>query len=401
MLTYGDGVCDVDLGPARLSPRAGSRRHRDRRSAARAFGGWCSTATSCAEFTEKPQMAGRGGSTAGSSSASPELRLPRRRRLEPRGRRPRAPRVEEGSSRLYRHERFWQCMDTLRDKRLLEELWERGEAPWLRARNGFWRDRPTLVTGATGLVGGWLVRRPDRRGADVVCLVRDWVPQARARPHGPDRAGQRRARRRARPGAARARPRRVRDRHRHPPRGADDRADREPQPGLDVRDEHRRHLVAARGLPRSPKVKQIVVASSDKAYGDARRPALRRGRRRSRPPPLRRQQVVRRPDRAELRHDLRPAGRDHALRQLLRRRRPELEPHRARDDPLGPARRAAGHPLRTASTSATTSTSRTAPPPTCSWPSGSPRTASSRARRSTSRTRCRVTVLELVDRSWS
>ena len=42
----------------------------------------------------------------------------------------------------------------------------------------FWIDRPTLVTGATGLVGGWLVRRLIDAGADVVCLVRDWVPQA-------------------------------------------------------------------------------------------------------------------------------------------------------------------------------------------------------------------------------
>ena len=30
----------------------------------------------------------------------------------------------------YRHEGFWQCMDTLRDKRLLERLWQTGEAPW-------------------------------------------------------------------------------------------------------------------------------------------------------------------------------------------------------------------------------------------------------------------------------
>jgi len=42
----------------------------------------------------------------------------------------------------------------------------------------FWRDRPTLVTGATGLVGGFLVRRLLGLGADVVCLVRDWVPQS-------------------------------------------------------------------------------------------------------------------------------------------------------------------------------------------------------------------------------
>jgi CDP-glucose 4,6-dehydratase len=43
---------------------------------------------------------------------------------------------------------------------------------------GFWLDRPTLVTGATGLVGGWLVRRLIEAGADVVCLIRDWVPQS-------------------------------------------------------------------------------------------------------------------------------------------------------------------------------------------------------------------------------
>lgn len=42
----------------------------------------------------------------------------------------------------------------------------------------FWRDRPTLVTGATGLLGGWLVRQLLAAEADVVCLVRDWVPQS-------------------------------------------------------------------------------------------------------------------------------------------------------------------------------------------------------------------------------
>jgi len=42
----------------------------------------------------------------------------------------------------------------------------------------FWRDRPTLVTGATGLLGGWLVRLLLDAGADLVCLVRDWVPQS-------------------------------------------------------------------------------------------------------------------------------------------------------------------------------------------------------------------------------
>jgi len=42
----------------------------------------------------------------------------------------------------------------------------------------FWRDRPVLVTGATGLVGSWLTRRLKDAGADIVCLLRDWVPQS-------------------------------------------------------------------------------------------------------------------------------------------------------------------------------------------------------------------------------
>jgi CDP-glucose 4,6-dehydratase len=42
----------------------------------------------------------------------------------------------------------------------------------------FWQDRPTFVTGATGLLGGWLVRSLVESGADVICLVRDWVPQS-------------------------------------------------------------------------------------------------------------------------------------------------------------------------------------------------------------------------------
>ncbi len=48
----------------------------------------------------------------------------------------------------------------------------------MKVDEGFWIDRPVFVTGATGLVGGWLVRRLLDAGADIVCLVRDWVPQS-------------------------------------------------------------------------------------------------------------------------------------------------------------------------------------------------------------------------------
>jgi CDP-glucose 4,6-dehydratase len=42
----------------------------------------------------------------------------------------------------------------------------------------FWRDRPVLVTGATGLLGSWLTRRLIEARAEVVCLVRDWTPRS-------------------------------------------------------------------------------------------------------------------------------------------------------------------------------------------------------------------------------
>jgi len=47
-----------------------------------------------------------------------------------------------------------------------------------KKKTSHWHDRPVLVTGATGLLGGWLVRRLVEQGADVVALVRDWVPKS-------------------------------------------------------------------------------------------------------------------------------------------------------------------------------------------------------------------------------
>jgi CDP-glucose 4,6-dehydratase len=44
--------------------------------------------------------------------------------------------------------------------------------------SAFWRDRSVFVTGATGLVGSWLVKSLIGAGADVVCLIRDRVPQS-------------------------------------------------------------------------------------------------------------------------------------------------------------------------------------------------------------------------------
>lgn len=44
--------------------------------------------------------------------------------------------------------------------------------------SSFWKDRSVLVTGGTGLLGSWLVSRLLEAEASVVCLIRDWVPQS-------------------------------------------------------------------------------------------------------------------------------------------------------------------------------------------------------------------------------
>jgi glucose-1-phosphate cytidylyltransferase len=38
--------------------------------------------------------------------------------------------AKEGQLSAYRHTGFWQPMDTLRDKTVLEDLWNGGKAPW-------------------------------------------------------------------------------------------------------------------------------------------------------------------------------------------------------------------------------------------------------------------------------
>ncbi len=48
----------------------------------------------------------------------------------------------------------------------------------VEVKNSFWRDRSVFVTGATGLLGGWLTRHLLEQGALVTALVRDSVPQS-------------------------------------------------------------------------------------------------------------------------------------------------------------------------------------------------------------------------------
>lgn len=57
---------------------------------------------------------------------------------------------------------------------------ERGRGGEREKGENIWTDRPILITGATGLLGGWLLKRLIGLKADAVCLMRDWMPGSEA-----------------------------------------------------------------------------------------------------------------------------------------------------------------------------------------------------------------------------
>jgi len=132
----------------------------------------------------------------------------------------------------------------------------------------FWQDRPVFVTGATGLVGGWLVKRLLELGADVVCLVRDWVPQS-------ELIGARLIER-VKTVRGDVRDQELLERilgeyeivsvFHLAAQTTVGVANRNPVSTLDVNIRGTWALLEA--CRRSPKVQQIIMASSDKAYGD-------------------------------------------------------------------------------------------------------------------------------------
>ena len=130
MVTYGDGVSDVDL-------TALAAFHKSHgllatvtavRPPAR-FGGLIIEGDLVAKFTEKP-VAGEGWINGGFLVFQPgvfEYLDDDRSSLEANALERLA---ADGQLAVYRHDRFWQCMDTMRDKHYLENLWQQGSAPW-------------------------------------------------------------------------------------------------------------------------------------------------------------------------------------------------------------------------------------------------------------------------------
>jgi CDP-glucose 4,6-dehydratase len=132
----------------------------------------------------------------------------------------------------------------------------------------FWQDRPVFVTGATGLVGSWLIKRLIKAGADVVCLVRDWVPQSELVRSGDlEKVKVVRGDVRDRDLLERTLGEFEIDTVIHlAAQTIVTIANRNPISTFETNIAGTWNLMEA--CRRSPKVKQIVIASSDKAYGD-------------------------------------------------------------------------------------------------------------------------------------
>jgi glucose-1-phosphate cytidylyltransferase len=130
LLTYGDGVSDIDINSLVEYHRSSGKlvtvtavRPPSR------FGGLRFEADGSVHFTEKPQI-GEGWINGGFMVVEPEvlkyidgdltsLEADVLERIS-----------EEGRLGAYRHEGFWQSMDTLRDVCYLRGLWASGKAPW-------------------------------------------------------------------------------------------------------------------------------------------------------------------------------------------------------------------------------------------------------------------------------
>jgi len=130
MVTYGDGLCNVNLQKLVAFHRSQGKIATVTavRPPAR-FGGIIFDGDMVGKFTEKPQI-GEGWINGGFLVFEPKifdylegdhssLEAHALERL-----------AEDRQLVAYKHDGFWQCMDTLRDKRLLEGLWKEGRASW-------------------------------------------------------------------------------------------------------------------------------------------------------------------------------------------------------------------------------------------------------------------------------
>ena len=130
MATYGDGVCNVDIAAL----LAFHKRHGKLatvtavRPPAR-YGGLIFDGDRVDRFTEKPQV-GEGWINGGYFVLEPEVLDLVAGDPTPFEAGPLEQLAADGQLMAYKHDDFWQCMDTVRDLKFLEGLWSGGKAPW-------------------------------------------------------------------------------------------------------------------------------------------------------------------------------------------------------------------------------------------------------------------------------
>jgi len=136
LLTYGDGLADIDLGRLLAFHRSHGRIGTVTGVRARSqFGEMVLEGDTVRSFIEKPQVSAmiNGGFFIFerrfleylSAEADCILEQQPLRRL-----------AGDGELKVFEHGGFWQCMDTFKDYRALNEMFERGGAPWTRIASG-------------------------------------------------------------------------------------------------------------------------------------------------------------------------------------------------------------------------------------------------------------------------
>ena len=136
-LTYGDGVADIDVDALLAHHRQGGRKltvsavHPEAR-----FGEMVLDGNNVLGFEEKPAQA-QGYINGGFMVVDRDF-VTKYLAGQPDDffeRRPMQCAVKDSEMQVYRHNGFWQCMDNPREYTLLNNLWEKGNAPWTT----FWK----------------------------------------------------------------------------------------------------------------------------------------------------------------------------------------------------------------------------------------------------------------------
>ncbi|MFZ0544104.1 MAG: glucose-1-phosphate cytidylyltransferase [Candidatus Promineifilaceae bacterium] len=131
MLTWGDGVSDINLHDLlRFHKSHGKLATLTAVRPPARYGHLMFDGDRVAEFSEKPQI-GEGWINGAFFVLEPEVFDYIEGDDTQWEREPMERLAADGQLMAYKHTSFWQCMDTLREKHILETLWQGGHAPWI------------------------------------------------------------------------------------------------------------------------------------------------------------------------------------------------------------------------------------------------------------------------------